>query len=197
VGRGTYTSRTFSPERYNIWYNRSDFHNIPTVNGQTQPPGSEFKATEVSYKAGSSFAQFSLNIAPSYPEAAGISRWQRTVRLNRGKNVEVSDVINLKKADEVVQHLMTCYPAEVVKPGELVIHFAPKEGSKAQDFVVRYNPSQLQAQVEKVKLEAMEDKGIITKWGDTIYRINLTAISPKMQDKMNFQIAARPKMAAL
>jgi hypothetical protein len=192
VGRGTYTSRTFSPERYSIWYNRSDFHNIPTINGQTQQPGSNFKASDVTYKSGKAFAQFSLDIAPSYPEEAGVNRWQRTVRLNRGKSVEVSDVISLKKAGELTQHLMTCYPAEVQKPGELIIHYAPKEG-QAQDFVVRYNPDQMQAEVEKVKLEAMEDGGIRTKWGDTIYRINFKVISPKTEDKINFQIAAKTK----
>ena len=36
VGRGTYTAKTFSGQRYDIWYNRSDFHNVPTINGQTQ-----------------------------------------------------------------------------------------------------------------------------------------------------------------
>ncbi len=190
VGRGTYTRKTFSSKRYEIWYNCSDHHNVPTINGVTQSPGSGFKASDVAYKEGSSFAQFSLNIAGSYSEAAGVDKWQRTVRLNRGKNVQVNDVVSLKKATSVTQHLMTCYPAETGKPGELIIHYAPKGGT-ARDFVVRYNPEQLQATVEKVKLEAMEDKGIREKWGDTIYRINFNAVAPKTTDQFAFTVAAR------
>ena len=129
-------------------------------------------------------------MAGAYPKEAGVSRWQRTIRLNRGKNVQVADVIKLEKADALVQHLMTCYPADVTKPGELVVHYQPKGGT-AKDFVVNYNPAQMQASVEKVKLDAPEDRGIVTKWGDTIYRINFKVLTPKLSDKLNFSIAAK------
>ncbi|MCW3109583.1 MAG: hypothetical protein JWQ09_4089 [Segetibacter sp.] len=190
VGRGTYTRKTFSSRRYDIWYNCSDYHNVPTINGVTQPPGATFKAANVVYKGDKKSAQLSLDISKSYPETAGVNSWQRSIRLNRGKNVEVSDIISLKKADKITQHLMTCYPAEVTKPGELVIHYKPKEGI-AKDFVVRYNAAQMQPTVEKVPLTAMEDKGIIEKWGDNIYRINFNVIAPKTTDKINFIIAAK------
>jgi hypothetical protein len=44
--------------------------------------------------------------------------------------------------------------------------------------------------VQKVLLTAMEDQGIIQKWGDTIYRINFKVVSPKANDKFSFEIAA-------
>ncbi|MGI8637311.1 MAG: heparinase II/III domain-containing protein [Segetibacter sp.] len=190
VGRGTYTRKTFSNHRYDIWSNCSDFHNVPTINGVTQPPGANFKASNVAYKEDKNAAQLSLDMAKSYPETAGVHTWQRSVRLNRGKNVEVSDVISLKKADKITEHVMTCYPSEVTKPGELVIHYKPKDGI-AKDFEIKYNASQMQAQVQKVPLTAMEDKGIIEKWGDNIYRINFSVIAPKASDKINFTIAAK------
>lgn len=190
VGRGTYTRKTFSDKRYDIWYNRSDYHNVPTINGETQPPGSQFKATNVSYNQKKAFAELSLDIANSYPEQAGVNSWQRTIRLNRNKNVEVSDVISLKEAGEITQHLMTCYPSEVVKPGELIIHYKP-QNAPAKDFMVKYNPEQMEASVEKIKLESMEDQGIITKWGDNIYRINFKVKNSKTKDKFNFHISAR------
>jgi hypothetical protein len=190
VGRGTYTRKTFSSKRYDIWYNCSDFHNVPTINGKTQPPGSEFKASDVVYKPGKSSVQFSLDISKAYPEDAGVNSLKRTIRLNRGKNVQIEDVINLKSANSLVQHLMTCYPAEVGKPGELIIHYKPMEGT-ARDFVVRYNKDQLQAQVEKVPLPAPEDKGIIAKWGDTLYRINFKLMSLKTSNKISFEIAPK------
>jgi len=190
VGRGTYTAKTFSGQRYDIWYNRSDFHNVPTINEQTQPPGSQFKASNVTYKADDATVQFSLDIAKAYPADAGVSKWQRTVRLNRGKGVQIQDAVQLSKAKAITQHLMTCYPAEVGKPGQLVIHYAPN-GSPAKDFVVNYDPKKMRPTIEKVKLETPEDKGILTKWGDTIYRINFQVLNPKATDKFDFSVAEK------
>ncbi|GAB2788290.1 heparinase II/III-family protein [Rhabdobacter roseus] len=190
VGRGTYTRKTFSDQRYDIWYNCSDYHNLPTINGKTQPPGGQFKASNVAFQEKGTYAQFALDMGKAYPAEAGITQWQRTIRLNRGKNVVIQDVINLKKADAVTQHLMTSYPAEVLKAGEVVIHYQPPGGT-LKDFVVKYNPKQMQASVEKIKLEAVEDEGIRTKWGDTIHRINFKVLSPKTADKLDFTVAAR------
>jgi hypothetical protein len=191
VGRGTYTRKTFSDKRYDIWFNCSDYHNLPDINGVTQPPGANFKAGNVVYKKDKNYSSLSLDIAKAYPEKAGVSTWQRSIRLNRGKNVEISDVISLTKADKLTTHMMTCYPAEVWKPGQLIIHFTPKYGVAARDFVVTYNAKQWQVAVEKLPLVAMEDKGILDKWGDTIYRINFNAVAPKTNDKINFVIAAK------
>lgn len=190
VGRGTYTRKTFSSKRYEIWYNCSDYHNVPTINSETQKPGASFKATDVAYKQDKKFAELSLDISKSYPEKAAVNSWQRSIRLNRGKNVEVKDIFSLKKAEKITQHLMTCYPADVSKPGELVIHYKPKSG-QSKDFVVKYNAAQMQAVVEKVPLTAMEDKGVIEKWGDNIYRINFIVTAPKANEKINFIIAPR------
>lgn len=190
VGRGTYTRKTFSARRYEIWYNCSDYHNVPTVNGKTQPPGGQYKAAAVTYKQGKKFAEFSLDISKAYPEEAGVISLQRTVRLNRTKNVKVDDLINLKQANEFTEHLMTCYPSEVIKPGELVVHYK-SVGENPRDFSIRYNEDQLEASVEKVVLDDPEDEGIITKWGDTIYRINFKSIQPKASSKISFEIALR------
>ncbi|AXY73440.1 heparinase [Paraflavitalea soli] len=190
VGSGTYTRKTFSSRRYDIWYNCSEYHNTPTVNGVNQSPGATFKATNVAYKEDKTFAELSLDIAKSYPRQAGINTWQRSIRLNRGKNVEVKDVLALSKADSIVENLMTCYPAAITSPGELTIHYAPKQGAP-KDFVIRYNPKQLGVAVEKVPLTTEEDKGVRDRWGDSIYRITFKLIAPKTKDKINFVIAPK------
>ena len=106
VGSGTYTHRTFNGDRrYEIWFNCSDYHNTPTINGVTQKAGMNFCASDVGYKSGKSTVEFSLDIAKSYPADAGVNSWKRTVTLNRGKGVQVKDVTNLQKAVSVVQHL--------------------------------------------------------------------------------------------
>ncbi|GAB3317279.1 heparinase II/III-family protein [Larkinella ripae] len=190
VGRGTYTAKTFSPKRYEIWYNCSDYHNLPAINGQTQPPGMNFKATNVSYKPDGLTTQFSVDMTKAYPAGAGVNNWQRTVQLNRGKNVQIEDAFSLKKADALTQYLMTCYPAEVGKNGELLIHYKPEKG-EAKDFIVNYDAKKMRPSVEKIKLESAEDQGIITKWGDSIYRISFKVLKPKTTDKHTFRIARK------
>ena len=49
----------------------------------------------------------------------------------------------------------------------------------------------MQPDIEKVQLTTAEDKGIIEKWGDSIYRINFNIVAPKMNDKIKFSIVAK------
>ncbi len=192
VGRGTYTRKTFSDQRYEIWYNRSDYHNVPTINGKTQLPGSQYQAAHVTYSKSNSYAQLTLDISKSYPEDAGINNWKRNIRLNRGKNVQVMDVTDLKTVEAITQHLMTCYPSEVIKPGQVLIHYKGK-GGKGSDFMVQYDYKKLGATVEKIKLVAMEDQGILSKWGDNIYRINFNAINPGKISQYTFEVLKKEK----
>jgi hypothetical protein len=190
VGRGTYTRKTFSSHRYDIWSNCSDFHNLPTVNAVTEPAGAKYKAEQVVYKKDRRSATFSLDIRNAYPATAGIRSWHRTIQLNRGKNVELNDVISLDTANKITEHFMTCYPAEVLKPGTLVIHSLSGDGS-AMDFLLLYNAKQLRPAIEKIPLTAPEDQGVKEKWGDHIYRINFEVVSPKARDQIRFTIAAK------
>jgi hypothetical protein len=188
VGSGTYTHRTFNGDRrYEIWFNCSDYHNTPTINGATQKAGMAYCASDVSYKSGKPAVEFSLDIAKAYPAETGINSWKRTVVLNHGKSVQVKDITNLQKASSVTQHLMTCYPAEIKKPGELLIHFQTAD-KKTIDFVVKYNAQQMTARVEKVKLGMEEDQGVLSKWGDNIYQINFDVTAPKLKDSYVFEI---------
>ncbi len=189
VGRGTYTAKTFSSRRYEIWYNRSDYHNIPTVNGHTQEAGPRFKAEQVSYHTGNGSSRLALDIAGAYPKEAGISKWNRTIQLNKGKQVQVRDVIQLQKADSLTEHLMTCYPVTVKQPGIIVVHGRAKDGG-AKDFYVRYPAKLLEAAVEKVPLSTEEDQGVQQKWGDSIYRINFRSTGISAKSDINFVISA-------
>lgn len=181
VGRGTYTAKTFSAHRYDIWFNQSDYHNDPNVNGQAQSPGPLFKAKDVAYKTAKGFSQLTMDIGPSYRAAAGIRQWQRGIRLNRGKDVAISETIRLERADSLTEHFMTCYPATLNEPGIVVIH-------GKQDFYLRYPAGKFGASIEKVSLTGMEDKGVQQKWGDNIYRINLKALKPEVNTQYNFSL---------
>jgi len=190
IGSGTYTLRTFNNNRYNIWFNRSDYHNTPTINGAPQSPGSNYRASDLRYKAGNSTVDFSLDIAKAYPSEAAVNSWVRTITLKRGKNVQIKDITNLQKSESVVQHLMTCFPTEVMKPGVVVIHYRSGD-NKSTDFIVKYDAKQMTAKVEKIKLELEEDQGVRANWGENIHRINFEVTSPKLKDSYTFEISKK------
>jgi hypothetical protein len=186
VGRGTYTARTFSEQRYDVWFNCSDYHNLPTVNGVNQRASIEYKATHVSCKSGQ-VPSFTVDLAKAYPPEAAINAWKRTVELQRGKCVRIKDDVVLGKAESITEHLMTCYPSEVRKAGEVTIHYRDEAGER-MDFIVAYNPNQMEASVEKVKLGLPEDADIAQKWGDTIYRIHFRVSQPRKKDSFLFTV---------
>ncbi|MCU0323552.1 MAG: heparinase II/III-family protein [Chitinophagaceae bacterium] len=186
VGSGTYTRRTFSGDRYDIWFNSSDYHNTPTINGCVQRQGKDFKATHVSFVEAQSKVVFALDIAQSYPKEAGITSWKRAITLNRGKNVQIRDTYQLKAEGNFINHLMTCYPAELKAPGVIILKYETKEGKK--DYTITYDASLLNATIEKVKLGIPEDKSVKRNWGDSIYRINLSLIKPSEKGSLNLMI---------
>jgi hypothetical protein len=180
VGRGTYTRKTFSADRYDIWYNRSDYHNTPTIAGITQSPGPQFRAHRVNYDQRNNTTLFTLDISRAYPDNELILRWARTLVLRRGQNIEISDAFRLREEHEFSQHLMTCHEPYEGEPGEVFIPFRPTGAppeSNAQLFRLKYDATQYTPIIEKIRLETPEDQGILQKWGDRIYRITLNTKS--------------------
>ena len=51
VGVETYSAKTFSSKRYEIWTMQSAYHNLPTIDGVMQSAGRQFAASAVEYHA--------------------------------------------------------------------------------------------------------------------------------------------------
>lgn len=102
LGVETYTSKTFSSRRYEIWTMQSAWHNLPTIGGHQQLPGRERSAREVECQLTDDLAELSLDLAAAYPDEAGVARWQRTVALHRGDaEVVVEDSFKLARPQEM------------------------------------------------------------------------------------------------
>jgi hypothetical protein len=172
VGKPTYTRKTFSGRRYEIWAMQSAYHNLPTINGVMQNAGRRYAAKDVAYETGENFAQLKMDIASAYPNKAGINSWIRTVRLNRGKNVEVTDLFELKAPSrDITQSLMT--PCTIVQnePGKLVL----KDTIEPVMMNLRYDPGKMRLQPETIDID---DGRLSEMWGPRVYRLLLT---PKTQ----------------
>ncbi|AHG48019.1 heparinase (plasmid) [Rhizobium leguminosarum bv. trifolii CB782] len=106
VGVETYTAKTFSPRRYEIWTMQSAYHNLPTFSGVMQSAGEAFGARDVEVEFGAESARISLDISGAYPPEAEVHRYRRTVTLLRGRHVEIVDAHDGDKP--AVLSLMTC-----------------------------------------------------------------------------------------
>jgi hypothetical protein len=91
VGVETYTAKTFSPRRYEIWSMQSGFHNLPRFEGIDQEAGAGFAARDVRVDLGDTRAEIAMDIAGAYPADAGVSRYRRVVTLKKGRGVEIVD----------------------------------------------------------------------------------------------------------
>jgi hypothetical protein len=87
IGAETYTKKTFSAQRYEIWTMQSQYHNVPTINEMMQQPGREYCASNAMYSMTEDNVTFSVDIHKAYPQEAGVKYYNRTYRMNRRKNV--------------------------------------------------------------------------------------------------------------
>lgn len=91
VGVESYTKKTFSPQRYEIWTMQSAYHNLPTVNGHMQKDGEEYGARDVSYQLGSDICRIEMDIAGAYPAEAGLLSCRRSAALIKGQEIVIRD----------------------------------------------------------------------------------------------------------
>ena len=187
AGVETYTAKTFSPRRYELWTMQSCYHNLPTVNGATQEAGRQYAAREVVHRSEDASASLTLDIGGAYPEAAGIRSWTRVVELARGKGVRVEDSYDLKSVSGALAlNLIT--PCEVVlkTPGLVVLKEAQLAGGRVSGAAaVRYDAEKLTASVERIPIE---DDKLRNIWGPRLNRIVLKAEKPPPKDTLTIRV---------
>ena len=133
VGVETYTAKTFSGSRYEIWTMQSAFHNLPTINGQ------EFRAGDVRFEADNKKDSFSLDLSTAYPGEAEILSWERTITLNRGEDVVILDNYQLKEAREFLQmSLMSWFEPELEEEGKIRLEF-PEKANSSKSHSIYYD----------------------------------------------------------
>ena len=166
VGVETYTAKTFSARRYEIWTMQSAYHNLPTINGVQQAPGRRYAARHAAYEGTDDHAQLSLELAGAYPPEAGLTSWRRTARLERGdaQAVVLRDVFALAAPGRVELSLITPRAVETPAPGELTLVGAPA-------VTLTYPPA-LAVAVETVPID---DARLRPVWGERLTRVVLSA----------------------
>jgi hypothetical protein len=179
AGVETYTAKTFSSKRYEIWTMQSAYHNLPTVNGVMQAAGRSFAARNVAHKSSDQATEFSLDIGAAYPREAGIETWNRTLRLDRAKNeITVRDAFVLQKAGGRVEFtLMTPEPVSV-NGGVLTL---------CKTVGLYFDPQKISVVVEDVPTT---DSRLRAVWGERLLRVLLKSREP-LPAKGEFNLTIR------
>lgn len=165
IGNGTYTGKTFGPERYSIWTMRSAYHNLPLINGVEQQAGARFAAKDVSFVNSSKSAVFKADITSAYPADAQLGKWERTYTLNRHRSFTISDKYSLltNKGNNAL-HFMTSAVIEKKKDGILQFN----TGTVA--ISMEYDPKIFNVQIEPIQIT---DKKLLESWPAQVFRLVL------------------------
>ena len=152
IGVESYTKKTFSPQRYEIWTMQSAWHNLPTFDGVQQLPGAEYAVRAVQTGAQS----IAADLAGAYPPIAGLTFYRRTVSVS-GQGITLQDETDWPGTVELT--LLTEQKPEPAAGGLTV-------GTLGS---IRFG-AEVQAAVQPVPVT---DPRLRTAWPETIYKITL------------------------
>jgi hypothetical protein len=179
TGVGTYTSKTFSEQRYEIWSMQSSYHNLPDINSQAQPHMIQWRSSYFAAENAPDEATVEIGLETAYPESANLESYRRTLAFDREREqISLTENLVFKDGNPEVGgnridfHLMTQHaPSAGPEPGQLILAHPETRASRA---VVAYPPD-LDVVVTRIVLE---DPRMAESWGDTLYRITLSTVLP-------------------
>ena len=152
IGVESYTQKTFSPQRYEIWTMQSGWHNLPTFDGVMQLPGADYAARNVRAGEGT----ISAELSGAYPPIHGLTSYRRTAAVTAA-GVTLNDE--------------TDWPGEVELTLMTERQPQPCEGGLSLDGLgVIHLDTPVEVSVQPVPVS---DPRLRTAWPYTIWKISL------------------------
>ncbi|MES2419001.1 MAG: heparinase II/III family protein [Bacteroidota bacterium] len=178
AGVGTYTSKTFSNKRYELWNMQSQWHNCPSINGVEQQNGRNFAAKNFIYTATTATEQLTMDIAGAYPKSAAVKQWKRQFIFYPKKNkLQLTETYELSEYKK--PSILNFLTAETIEQGKGLLYIG-KSG-----YVLSYNPKDFEV---KVDVKTMDDARIKNIWGKNLYRIQLIAKNTALSNRHTIEI---------
>ncbi len=160
TGAGAYTRKTFSKDRYTLWYMQSCYHNVADINGKGQKNGWDYRSSDEVYdeKTGG----VTMQLATAYEKEVGVKSYVRSCVLDGG-TVRIKDSFELETLGEVDIHFISAYRPTLRADGKIEL---------AEGRVMSFD-EELKPEIEAF---AVDDVSQEQRWGsDTLYRIHLRA----------------------
>ncbi len=163
VGVESYTKKTFSNKRYEIWTMQSGFHNLPTIADSDELAGIDYKVSDidVTLGQGNEISKIQMNLKNAYPDTVFLDYYIRTVTFNptAESKVVIHDSWDFKQNalnTNVILNFMTYEKPEIseniLKIGELCL----------------FEFTQASAKITEIKIE---DERLAKSWKHSIYKI--------------------------
>lgn len=160
IGVETYTQKTFSPRRYEIWTMQSGYHNLPAICGTDQKDGEEYRAENVVTELTGTEPSISMELAAAYPDAGAIVpglTYSRKVTLKKPSNTVVLE--DYTNAQDVILNFITYEKPVFLSDGKLSIGEASASFEGADLLAIETLP--------------ITDARLKTAWDHDLYRIRL------------------------
>ena len=186
AGRGNYTARTFSAQRYSLWFTQSEYHNLPLINGKGQQAGRSFEATAVQSNISDKASGITLDLAKAYPAEAGIKTWKRSLQFNKVKNqIELKDQYELGALTQPIQQaFMTLCAIDTNTPGKLGL-----KTSTGDAHEIQYDAKKWTVAIDLPSTEGPEYRSFKTKWANRpVQRIIFTSKDSGLKGNYQFLI---------
>jgi hypothetical protein len=184
IGVETYSRKTFSEGRYELWCIRSSGHNVPQINGFEQAEGAVARARNVEFAATGIRQSLSLDLEEAYPRAAGVRRLHRELVFEGGGSpfILARDSFEMAEGiDSLVLPLFCQANAELVGPGRVLIATQPRA------LVLEYDAEQFRAEVSVIPLE---DQRLRASWGSSLHKIELHYLGRSASDTYELLFSA-------
>lgn len=158
VGVESYTAKTFSSRRYEIWTMQSSWHNLPDFDGVMQSAGPEFRATDVKTVFDPSVSSIQMRLENAWPQQARLAYYTRYAALHKRGHVVITDRC---KGDyrHAVMNLMFCREPALDKRSIRLPALACLQVEGGGDMTVEAVP--------------ITDARLAAAWPDTIYRVRI------------------------
>ncbi len=164
AGNMTYTAKTFSDARYELWNCRSAYHNVPLLAGMEQAPGRAYAARAVRCLPNG----LALDMAGAYPAACGAVSALRTMQAEENA-VTVTDEVTFAEDKPVIWVLLLREKPEKTA-----------EGWRVGDVTLNVSARDAQATVEELPVT---DSRMAKCFPGSLWRWQLT-VPPKRVHRM-------------
>ena len=171
VGVETYTQKTFSPERYELWPMQSGYHNLLTFDGIMQMDGAKYRSKDVSVSFKDACASISMELSEAYP-GHHIGSYRRNVVFTKNEVITITDTFQSSRKP-VVLSLMT-YDEPTWHPAECRLQIGTSGSCRVRGVKA--------AQTERIPIT---DERLALTWKHDIYRTLLTVDGDEIQIKIS------------